>query len=774
MNKIILIVLVITFATATFANSGTSGLPVLIDRELFFGDPEISGAQISPNGKFVTFVKPFNGTRNIWVKGINDDFSEAKLLTAEPKRPIPGYFWSRDSRFVLFVKDNDGDENFNVYAVDPASAESAESAPAAKNITAGKKIRALIQRVPRSKPGVIIVGLNDRDPAWHDFYEIDIATGNKKLIMENKDRLQGIVFDNKDRMRLSVKSLQSGETQILSIDGEKPEVVYSCGVFETCAPIRFHKNNKQFYMRTNKGDRDLTQLVLFDPSTKKETFVEEDPNKRVDLGGVIFSEVSQKLIATTYQDDKTKINWKDKAFERDYKWLESRLPGKEIGLGSSTTNEKIWIVSASSDTEPGETYIFNRARKQLQLQYRIRKNLPRKALAKMVPIRYKSSDGLEVPGYLTLPRGVEAKNLPVVVFPHGGPWGRDSWGFDTFAQFLANRGYAVLQPNFRASTGYGKKFLNAGNGEWGDLMQDDITWGVKYLVDEGIADPKRVGIMGGSYGGYATLAGVTYTPDTYAAAVAIVAPSNLITLLESIPPYWEAIRTMFYKRMGDPNTEEGRKQLMRQSPLTHADKITTPLMVVQGANDPRVNKRESDQIVVALRDRNYPVEYLVAPDEGHGFARPVNNMAMVASAEKFLAIHLGGRYQSSMPANVSKRLAEITVDPKDVKIEMVASGPGLTGVWKVEAFAGGQQVPMTFEMKQDGDAVTGTVSTPLGNGTITDGKLDGDKITAKLAVNIQGQDMVLDMTGKVDGDKITGTIEGPGIPEVSFEGKKSN
>ena len=259
-----------------------------------------------------------------------------------------------------------------------------------------------------------------------------------------------------------------------------------------------------------------------------------------------------------------------------------------------------------------------------------------------------------------------AKNLPTVVVPHGGPWGRDAWGYSGFAQFLANRGYAVLQPNFRASTGYGKKLLNGGNLQWGDKMQDDITWGVKYLIQKGIADPKRVGIMGGSYGGYATLAGVAFTPDLYAAAVAIVAPSNLITLLESIPPYWEAARTVFYKRMGDPNTPEGKAQLQRQSPLNSADKIKTPLMVVQGANDPRVNKRESDQIVIALRDRGFPVEYLVAPDEGHGFARPVNNMAMFAAAEKFLAKHLGGRFQEGGTPEVVTRLTEITVDPKTV------------------------------------------------------------------------------------------------------------
>jgi dipeptidyl aminopeptidase/acylaminoacyl peptidase len=321
-------------------------------------------------------------------------------------------------------------------------------------------------------------------------------------------------------------------------------------------------------------------------------------------------------------------------------------------------------VNAYSDIDPGAAYLFDRKTKKLSFQYRPRPDIPIKSLAPMKAIKYKSSDGLEIPAYLVLPKVVPAKNLPMVAFPHGGPWGRDYWGYNSFAQFLANRGYAVLMPNFRASTGYGKKFLDAGNRQWGDKMQDDITWGIKYLISEGIVDAKHVGIMGGSYGGYATLAGVAFTPDLYAAAVSIVGPSNLITLLNSIPPYWESIRKLFYLRMGDPTTDEGKAQLTRQSPLTSVDKIKTPLFVAQGANDPRVNKAESEQIVNALRKRNFPVEYVLAPDEGHGFARPVNNMAMLAAAEKFLATYLGGRYQESMTPEVEKRLGEIKVDVK--------------------------------------------------------------------------------------------------------------
>jgi dienelactone hydrolase len=316
-----------------------------------------------------------------------------------------------------------------------------------------------------------------------------------------------------------------------------------------------------------------------------------------------------------------------------------------------------------------------------------------------------------------------------VILPHGGPWYRDSWGYDAFAQFLANRGYAVLQPNFRGSTGYGKKFIDAGNKQWGNKMQDDLTWGAKYLIAQGIADPKRVGIMGGSYGGYATLAGVAFTPDVYAVGVSIVGPSNLITLLESIPPYWEQIRKVFYERMGDPNTPEGKAQLMRQSPLTAAAKIKTPLLVIQGANDPRVNKRESDQIVIALRDRGFPVEYMVAPDEGHGFARPENNMAMFASAEKFLAKYLGGRYQESMTPQVSQRLKEISVDVKTVTMPkmMTASNelpkpavdlrPG-TYNYKASIALQGQEIPLTVktDVKEENGAwtVNETAQTPQG------------------------------------------------------------
>lgn len=778
MSKRFLFLIVLTLSVLTFSMNIPAQLPALIDREIFFGNPEIAGAQISPNGKYIAFIKPFNDVRNVWVKGVDEAFDKAKPLTDEKKRPVGGYFWSWDNK-ILFVKDNDGDENYNVYAVNPADAPaSGANVPASKNLTNATKVATQIVAVPESEPDFIYIGINDRDKAWHDLYKVQISTGQKTLLRENKDRLTGWLFDNKDKLRLATRSNPNGDTEILKVDGDKFTKIYSCNVFEGCNPVRFHKDDKRVYMETNKGDRDLTQLVLFDPDTLKEELVEQDPLKRVDFGGAVFSEVSNELILTTYNDDKNRLYFKNKKFESDYNLIKKRLGEREISFGSSTKDEQMFIVSSYSDTDPGTVWLFNRKTKNLSTLYQVRQKIPRDAMAQMKPIRYKSSDGLEIPAYLTLPKGVEAKNLPLVVVPHGGPWGRDSWGYHSIAQFLANRGYAVLQPNFRASTGFGKKFLDAGNMQWGDKMQDDITWGVDYLVAQGIVDAKRVGIMGGSYGGYATLAGVTYTPDKYAAAVAIVAPSNLITLLNSIPPYWESIRQTFYKRMGDPNTEEGKKQLIRQSPLYLADKIKTPLMVVQGANDPRVNKAESDQIVIALRDRNYPVTYLLADDEGHGFARPVNNMALFAASEKFLAQYLGGRFQEDMKPEVAKRLGELTVDVKTVQLAKKAdmnSAPSVdvSGKWNLLANAGAQILEIALDLKQNGADFNGTMTSMLGPATIENGKVSGNNFTATVNANIQGQAMSLQMEGKIDGDKMEGTLTGAGLPVIPFTATKA-
>src|SRR5687768_15758953 len=511
--------LIFIFSATALAQNG---LPPLIDREVLFGNPEIAGARISPDGKFIAFRKPHKGTMNIWVKRAEEPFANARLLTNETKRPLRGFFWSRDGKFILFVNDQGGNENFNLYAVNPnEQPASGSEVPVARNLTNSEKVRTVGYNVPRTDPDAIYVGLNDRDAAWHDLYKIKISTGERTLVRQNTERLTGWLFDNKDQLRLATRATKSGDKEVLKVDADgKFTTIYSCNLFETCSPIHFHKDNRRVYMISNKGESvDLTRLVLFYLETGKEEPVESDPMTRVDLEYVGFSNLTDELTYTLYIDDRQRYYFKNKALAEDYKFLQKKLPNRELSFDSSTKDETTWLISAFSDTEPGEKYLFDRKSKKLELQYRVREKLPREALSEMKAIRYKSSDGLEIPAYLALPKGLPPKNLPVVVVPHGGPWGRDAFGYSPTAQFLANRGYAVLQPNFRASTGFGEKFLNAGNNEWGGKMQDDVTWGVKHLIGEGIADPKRVGILGGSYGGYAALAGAAFTPDLYAAAV---------------------------------------------------------------------------------------------------------------------------------------------------------------------------------------------------------------------------------------------------------------
>jgi len=716
----------------------TPGLPPLIDRELLFGNPEIAGAQLSPDGKYLAFLKPWKNTLNVWVKKTGEPFNAAHLLTTEAKRPVAGYLWTRDSKFVCYVKDHEGDENFNVYAVDPAApAPQGADAPPSRDLTGLKGVVVQLYSAPKTDPDVLYVGINDRDKAWHDLYKLKISTGDRTLIRQNTEKIAAWVFDLKGELRMAERTTDNGDTELLRVDPSGFAKIYSCNVFESCDVVRFDKEGKRVYIDTNKGDAtDLASLMLLDPATGATEVVESDPMKRVDLDAAVFSELTDELAQTNYTDDRVRRYFRDKSFEADYRWLEeTRFPGKEVGVASRTRDELLWLISVRSDTEPGETYLFDRRAHTVTLEYKVREKLPREALAPMQPIRYKSSDGLEIPAYLTLPKGMPPKNLPALLVPHGGPWARDVWGYNSIAQFFANRGYAVLMPNFRGSTGYGKKFLNAGNGEWGRKMQDDLTWGVKYLIAQGTADPKRVGILGGSYGGYATLAGVAFTPDVYKAAVDIVGPSNLLTLLDAIRPYWESARKLMYARMADPGTPQGKQWMQERSPLTQAAKIKTALLVVQGANDPRVNRGEAEQIVIALRDRGFPVEYLLAPDEGHGFQRPVNNMAMFMAAEKFLAKHLDGRYQEGGTPEVVGRLAEITVDPKTVKLtkkvdaaSVSAPKPAVdlkpgSAKYQTRLSMGGQEISMssTTTVKEEGGAwLVSQVSESPMMGSLTD------------------------------------------------------
>lgn len=640
----------------------------LLDRDLFFGNPEIAGGQLSPDGKYISFLKEYNGIMNIWVKAFDEPFENAYPLT-NSERPMAGYFWTVDGKYILFVKDKDGDENMNVFAVDPSQNLGLDTVPEARNLTPFKDVTAQIYHVSMNNPDMMLIGINDRDKAWHDLYKLTISSGKLEKLYQNEDRVTSYGFDWDDNLRLLYKTDEQGNTVMLYKDGKNLKPIYETSVTEGASALKWNEDNTKFYFVTNKGDLDLTTLYLMDPVTEEMTLIESDPEGKVDIADVVMDRNTRQMVYTTYVDDKTRIYWKDDARKEIYEFLEEKFPGREIGFSSATKDYSKFLVSVSGDKYAAESWFFDVATKELIHQYTPRPKLKEveEHLAEMKPITYPSSDGLMIPAYLTLPVGFEAKNLPVVVLVHGGPKGpRDYWGYNSFVQFLANRGYAVLQPNFRASGGYGKKYQNAGDLQWGKLMQDDITWGVNYLIEQGIADKDKVAIMGGSYGGYATLAGLAFTPDVYACGVDIVGPSNINTLLESVPAYWEAGRAFLYGMVGDPETEEGQKLINEASPLFSADKITKPLLVVQGANDPRVKKAEADQIVVALRDNGHDVSYLLADDEGHGFRKPVNNMAMFAEIERFLAPILNGRYQEDMPEDVAARLKEITVDVESV------------------------------------------------------------------------------------------------------------
>jgi dipeptidyl aminopeptidase/acylaminoacyl peptidase len=660
MKLFLSLIIAILLSTSVFAQ-----LPPVLDRELFFGDPEISGAQISPDGKWISFIKPFNKIRNIWVKERLEAFDKARPVTSDSLRPVTDYFWSRSGKYILYAQDKGGDENFRVYSVDPAA--QGDPVPPSRDLTPLPKVRAIIYEVPKKTPNEIIIGLNDRKPELHDVYRLNIQTGERTLLRKNDENVAGWDIDPAGNVRLGTRQTSDGGMELLLVEGDTMTQIYTTTPEETFGTWRFTPDGKNIYISTSKGNVDKEEFELLNLTTLKTTLIEKDPLNEVDFNSPIFSDKTDKLLATRYLGDRQRIYFKDKKFESDYTKMLKAVPQGEVWIINMSKDETLWMLSVASDTDPGSRYLYDTKTGKAELVYRSRPNLPSEHLAAMKPVRYTARDGMTIPAYLTLPKGVDAKNLPVVMFIHGGPWARDEWGYNPYPQFFANRGYAVLQPNYRGSTGYGKKFLNAGNKQWGTgAMQNDITDGVQYLIKEGIADPKRVAICGGSYGGYATLAGLAFTPDLYAAGFDIVGPSNIITLLKSIPPYWAPMKKTFAVRVGDMEKSEELKMLEEQSPLNSAKNIKAPLYVVQGANDPRVKKAESEQIVVALRDLGRDVEYMLAPDEGHGYKGRENRLAMTVAMERFLAEHVGGRVQDEVPADIQKKLAAITVDVKTV------------------------------------------------------------------------------------------------------------
>jgi dipeptidyl aminopeptidase/acylaminoacyl peptidase len=633
----------------------------LIDRDIFFGNPEITSPKLSPDGQYITFMKQYNGILNLWIKKFDQAFEQAIPLTAS-ERPSYGYFWTYDSSRILFLIDKGGDENVNLFKINIIDIDWQANAPmpTSINLTPYDQVQTQVIDVSRQNPSRIKVGLNIRDKAWHDLYSLNLESGELTLIYENSDRTTGYEFDWDEQLRMLYKTDQNGTTEfILLLPESDTKTIYKSLVTESAGVVGWTPDNKQIFVSTNVGSFDKTSLIKINLDDLTTTFIEDDPNKQVDLGGVSFNINTRALINTSYTLHKTEYNWKDNKRAIEYDFLQSKFPNREVSFLSHTLDYNKYLVAVGGDRFASDVYLFDTESMGLTFQFTPRPKLKEveEHLSVMTPISYESSDGLVIPAYLSVPKGSGGKIMPAVILVHGGPKGpRDYWGYHPEVQYLTNRGYVVLQPNFRASGGFGKEYLNAGDLQWGRLMQDDITYGVKYLIDQQIADPNLIAIMGGSYGGYATLAGLTFTPDLYACGVDIVGPSNIFTLLESIPPYWEAGRAFLYGMVGDPATEGGQALIKASSPLFFVDNILKPLLIIQGANDPRVKQAESDQIVEALKNKGKKVEYLLAKDEGHGFAKPLNRKAMYAYVEKFLAETIGGRYQEDMEEDVKQTL----------------------------------------------------------------------------------------------------------------------
>ncbi|MEX0686148.1 MAG: alpha/beta fold hydrolase [Balneolales bacterium] len=649
-------------STLDFTSNTDGPIAPLIDREVFFEAPVYTHAQISPDGQFISFQKKSNGIKNIWVKRRNEPLESSWPLTADTILSVSDYYWSRDSQYILYTKDITSDGNYNVYAVKPEEPDSLHSIPPSENLTNLKGVRTQIYAVPRYDPGYIIIGLNERDHQHHDVYRLNLKTGNKELLIQNNQNISGWVIDESGNIRHAVRQTSDGGSEILELSGSNLERIYKVEADESFKIIRYHKDYERFFMITNKNSN-LSRLVLYNPNNGEELLIDDDPEGKVDFGGAIFSDVTQDLMATYYFDERLRIYPKDDGFKKDLKNIINSTGEAHINIGSQTDDDDIWLIHANKDTDPGSVYLYYRKTGKMELLYKTHPSLISEHLTSMHPIEYSARDGMKIPAYLTLPGGIKPNNLPLVVYPHDGPWSRDYWEYDPIVQFLANRGYAVLQPNFRGSTGYGKNFLNSGNKKWGTgSLQHDITDGVNFLIEEGIADPDRVGIFGISYGGYAALAGLSFTPDLYATGVSVGGPSNIISLINAIPAYWEPLRQMFDERVGDLETPEEVEALKNQSPFHSADQIKAPLLIIQDANDTRALKAETDKLVADLYDKGNIVEYIVAEDAGHNYSDHKTRLAYIAGTERFLSEHLGGRLQKHLSDELEQRLEEIKID----------------------------------------------------------------------------------------------------------------
>lgn len=610
-------------------------LPPLIPREVLFGNPERTNPQLSPDGKQLAWVAPdTNNVLQVWVQTLGQ--SDKRVVTADKKRGVRMYAWAYNSRMLGYLQDADGDENFHIYGVDLASGN-------VRDFTAIQGVRAEIVGGHREHPDEWLVSLNARDRSTFDVYRLNLTTGALVLDTENPGDVVGWSTDPGFRVRAAYAALPDGGWEIRVRDevGAPWRTLERVGPDDNLSPVDFTADGKSLFVQSSKG-RDTSAVIEKSLVSGAERLVAV--SEEVDVGNVVIHPDRHLVEAVSFEPDRSQWKVLDPAIDGDFAGIR-KLNDGDFWIQSRTLADDVWLVGFTGDRAPTTFYTWDRKSKKGELLFTVKPKLAEYTLAPMKPVTITARDGLKLRGYLTLPVGVPSRGLPLVLNVHGGPWARDTWGIDPTVQWYANRGYAVLQVNFRGSTGYGKKFMNAGNRQWGLKMHDDLLDAVDWAVKEGYADRRKVAITGGSYGGYAALAGLAFTPDVFACGVDIVGPSNIRTLLGTIPPYWKPVKAMFEVRVGSIDDPKDAELIRNASPLHRADQIRRPLLIGQGANDPRVKQAESEQIVAAIEKSGGKVTYVVYPDEGHGFARPENRVDFQGREERFLADHLGGRYE---------------------------------------------------------------------------------------------------------------------------------
>jgi len=607
----------------------------LIPREILFGNPDKTSPQISPDGTMMAYLAPVNNVLNVWVGKVGSD--DYQPVTKDEDRGVRFYFWAQDNKHVMYIQDAGGNENWRLYATNLESRET-------QDLTPFEDVQ--VQVIDRDKhfPNELLLGMNKEDKRVHDVYHLDLTSGELTLTTKNPGNIMGWVTDANFKVRGAVASLPDGGTELLARDSENAEwrklVTWSADDSLTSAPLGFTLDGQSMYLQDSRN-ANAGRLVKLDIARGDVSVIAGDP--QYDVGNVMVHPDTREIQAVAFNKDRNEWVVLDESIKMDFENIDGMHRG-DFFIIDRDNADATWIVAFTVDDGPVPFYAYDRKKQKATFLFDNQPDLNKYTLAEMGSISFTARDGLTIHGYLTLPPGESKKNLPMVLNVHGGPWGRDAWGYRPDAQWFANRGYACLQVNFRGSTGYGKEFVNAGDREWGRKMHYDLVDAVRWAVDQGIADPKKVAIFGGSYGGYAALVGATFTPDLFCCAVDIVGPSNLNTLIRTIPPYWSTFLATFHKRVGNPDTEE--EFLNSRSPLFKVDQIKIPILIGQGANDPRVKQAESEQIVEAMKSKDIDYEYMLFSDEGHGFAKPENRLKFFAAAEKFLAKHLGGQYEA--------------------------------------------------------------------------------------------------------------------------------